>query len=686
MLSRTPARAATNLLLVFVVALFAVLVGRAQADVSIYSQPPNAAGGQYKSAWYAPDGLDNDEYVWDSFTLSSSTAITQIQWRGAYTNYVSGAGTSPVYNFTFAIYSSIPGGSQPDVVNGRLVRYQVGNNAGETPVGIAGGYNMYDYHFVLPAPFQAAANTKYWVQIYAWQGLTPNYYWPPDWSFARGTGGNGSHFRRVGGTGGSFASITGDCAFTLMASSLPTFNIVADVAPAGAGSITGAGAYPSGTNASLTAAANHGYGFVNWTENGSQVSTNSQYNFTVTRDRTLVANFVPAYSVITAASPTYGGSTTGDGIFNEGSTITVTATPNQGFVFSEWSYFGTQMSTAATYSFPAAQDITLTAVFVPAPNSTTFDFDDAPVHTSLPISLISDVLGASFSATGSGFSIQPVGSVGLAPAGMSGLYIFPNSVFPADLIADFSLPLIDFSIMYSPQELGCDDSATMRVTAFMNGVQVGTNTATVPVPGTYPTGTLRITVPSGFNRAVVHYDSRPPRCQDYGVIFLADNLTVTMKCEPATVTQDPVDTTVCPNDIVAGGGPALNAFSYQWQFSTGGGWTPLVDDVVPGVGTVWGSGSGFLQVMNPLASGVQFRCVVTDPCGVATSNPATLTVNNCTPCPADFNQDGGVDGADVDAFFTAWEAGDPSADVNQDGGIDGGDVATFFTAWEAGGC
>jgi alpha-amylase len=55
-------------------------------------------------------------------------------------------------------------------------------------------------------------------------------------------------------------------------------------------------------------------------------------------------------------------------------------------------------------------------------------------------------------------------------------------------------------------------------------------------------------------------------------------------------------------------------------------------------------------------------------------------------CPADFNEDGGVDGTDVEAFFTAWEAGDESADVNFDGGVDGADVETFFAAWEAGGC
>lgn len=57
-----------------------------------------------------------------------------------------------------------------------------------------------------------------------------------------------------------------------------------------------------------------------------------------------------------------------------------------------------------------------------------------------------------------------------------------------------------------------------------------------------------------------------------------------------------------------------------------------------------------------------------------------------TRCPADFNQDGGVDGADVEAFFIAWESAQSSADVNQDGGVDGADVEFFFIAWQNGGC
>ncbi|MBX3409426.1 MAG: hypothetical protein KF859_06020 [Phycisphaeraceae bacterium] len=86
----------------------------------------------------------------------------------------------------------------------------------------------------------------------------------------------------------------------------------------------------------------------------------------------------------------------------------------------------------------------------------------------------------------------------------------------------------------------------------------------------------------------------------------------------------------------------------------------------------------------PHDSGV-YECLVTNPCGSALSASAELNVAECCS-PADFNQDGGIDGADVEAFFDAWGEGDLSADVNQDGGVDGADVATFFDAWENGGC
>jgi hypothetical protein len=63
-----------------------------------------------------------------------------------------------------------------------------------------------------------------------------------------------------------------------------------------------------------------------------------------------------------------------------------------------------------------------------------------------------------------------------------------------------------------------------------------------------------------------------------------------------------------------------------------------------------------------------------------------MALRACCPCPADFNHDGSVEGADVEAFFLAFEAGEPAADVDCGGGVDGADVETFFRAWEAGGC
>ena len=56
----------------------------------------------------------------------------------------------------------------------------------------------------------------------------------------------------------------------------------------------------------------------------------------------------------------------------------------------------------------------------------------------------------------------------------------------------------------------------------------------------------------------------------------------------------------------------------------------------------------------------------------------------CPPCAADFDQDGGVTGSDIEAFFTAFEAGEACGDVDEDGGVTGADIEFFFVAFEAG--
>jgi len=171
--------------------------------------------------------------------------------------------------------------------------------------------------------------------------------------------------------------------------------------------------------------------------------------------------------------------------------------------------------------------LVLLSVLVPASaQRIAFNFDDAPLYRPLPLDVTAGGITAHLSATGQGYSIQSTSTVPIVPTGFSGRFLYPSSVFLADLVVTFSQTVTAFSILYAPQELGCDDSATMRVTAYMNTLLIGTNTMTARHPGTWPSETLSCTFPQGFDRVVVHYDRRPPTCQDYGVIFLADNMSV----------------------------------------------------------------------------------------------------------------------------------------------------------------
>ena len=61
--------------------------------------------------------------------------------------------------------------------------------------------------------------------------------------------------------------------------------------PTEGGTVEGARTYDHGANVTLTAKANEGYKFVNWTKGEVEVSTANPYEFTATEDVELVANF-----------------------------------------------------------------------------------------------------------------------------------------------------------------------------------------------------------------------------------------------------------------------------------------------------------------------------------------------------------------------------------------------------------
>jgi hypothetical protein len=164
--------------------LGALLAAPARATI-VFEQPPAGTGTLHKSSWYPPDGLDGDSYCWDNFSVAANTAITEVHWRGGYEYHASGSGQAAISAFEVSIYRSIGGNSQPDLgAGGRLVRYDVGGNAGETAAGTFGGVALFDYGYTLPSPFQATGGAVYWVRIVASQGIAPPFY-APDWQSAR---------------------------------------------------------------------------------------------------------------------------------------------------------------------------------------------------------------------------------------------------------------------------------------------------------------------------------------------------------------------------------------------------------------------------------------------------------------------------------------------------------------------
>lgn len=142
--------------------------------------------------------------------------------------------------------------------------------------------------------------------------------------------------------------------------------ITATVTPAEGGTVSGAGTFDHGSTCTLTATANEGYAFLYWTEAGEMVSDEISYTFMVTSDRTIVANFTNevVYRTITVSvDPTVGGTVSGGGRYQLGESCTLTATANEGYVFTNWTENGELVSTNADYTFTVVNDRALVAHF-----------------------------------------------------------------------------------------------------------------------------------------------------------------------------------------------------------------------------------------------------------------------------------------------------------------------------------
>ena len=139
--------------------------------------------------------------------------------------------------------------------------------------------------------------------------------------------------------------------------------------PVNGGEVEGAGWYDYGYELTVVATPNEGFNFLNWTENGEQVSDMASYSFVVEDHRDLVAHFsMIDFQLTLLASPEASGILMGEGLYNLDDEVLIQATPVAGWRFLSWNMGEELISEAAsfTYTMPA-ENVALTAHFEAIP-------------------------------------------------------------------------------------------------------------------------------------------------------------------------------------------------------------------------------------------------------------------------------------------------------------------------------
>ena len=132
--------------------------------------------------------------------------------------------------------------------------------------------------------------------------------------------------------------------------------------PSNGGSVSGGGEYKPGQSCTVTASAADGYSFSDWTEHGSQVSTDATL-----LPLTAATTWWRTSLLITAAKELKpilsSGIVTGRGTFQEGQSCTVTATANYYYLFENWTEDDHIVSTDANFTFTVTCSRSLVANF-----------------------------------------------------------------------------------------------------------------------------------------------------------------------------------------------------------------------------------------------------------------------------------------------------------------------------------
>ncbi|MGE0076399.1 MAG: DNRLRE domain-containing protein [Bacteroidales bacterium] len=132
------------------------------------------------------------------------------------------------------------------------------------------------------------------------------------------------------------------------------------------GTVSGDGEYTAGDEISLAATSNEGFSFLNWTEGTTIVSTTANFSYTIpSRNVSLTANFLNVYVLTLSVDPANSGIVNGSGDHNVGEEVNISATPNSGYSFVNWTQGETIISTDPNFNYTIpSENVTLTAHFI----------------------------------------------------------------------------------------------------------------------------------------------------------------------------------------------------------------------------------------------------------------------------------------------------------------------------------
>lgn len=151
---------------------------------------------------------------------------------------------------------------------------------------------------------------------------------------------------------------------TVSALSMQQVNVASSASPDQGGIVSGTGTYNFGTPVKLVAAANSGYKFNCWSENGAVIATDPKITISADCNREITANFsLSEFNISALTNNDSCGTTTGGGIYNYGNTANITAQPNESWTFLYWSESGRVVSTNNNYRFIVDSDHVLVANF-----------------------------------------------------------------------------------------------------------------------------------------------------------------------------------------------------------------------------------------------------------------------------------------------------------------------------------